>query len=106
MNLTEIGMRIKLVRKQAKLTQEALAEMIGVSPHYIYEIERGTKKMSLNVLEKLACNLNISTDYILFGNQLKLDSPMDNLDILINGLSSKDRQLVEKILVLLTPHLK
>ncbi|MBP1542834.1 MAG: helix-turn-helix transcriptional regulator [Oscillospiraceae bacterium] len=47
MDLIEIGGRIKAHRKSMGISQEKLAEMIFVSPHYIYEIERGMKAMSL-----------------------------------------------------------
>ena len=106
MNLTEIGQRIKLRRIHLKLTQEALSEMMDVSPHYIYEIERGTKQMSLNVLEKLATSLNMSTDYILFGRQPKCTIPADHLDTLLETISAKNRDTIEKILFLLIPRLK
>lgn len=54
MNLNEVGTRIKSARHEARLTQEQLAELIDVSPHYIYEIERGSKAMSIQTLEKLS----------------------------------------------------
>ena len=50
MNLIAIGNRIKQSRKAQKYTQETLAEKLDVSPHYIYEIERGSKTMSLKML--------------------------------------------------------
>lgn len=47
MDFEQIGMRIKACRKQKHLTQEKLAECLDVSSHYIYELERGVKTMSL-----------------------------------------------------------
>lgn len=69
MNLVEIGRRIKEQRKAMGLSQEKLAENVNVSTHYIYEIERGTKSMSLETFATLSEVLNTSTDYILFGNK-------------------------------------
>lgn len=69
MNLAEIGGRIKARRKALGISQEKLAEMVFVSPHYIYEIERGSKAMSLETLTNLSAAMNISTDYILFGGE-------------------------------------
>ena len=68
MNLAEIGGRIKVERRSRQISQEKLAEIIDVSPHYIYEIERGSKAMSLETLISIAKALSVSTDYILFGN--------------------------------------
>ena len=50
MNLIAIGNRIKQSRKKQNYTQESPAEKLEVSPHYIYEIERGSKAMSLKML--------------------------------------------------------
>ena len=84
MELIEIGGRIKSKRKSVGLSQEKLAEIIFVSPHYIYEIERGTKSMSLETLMNLSKALKLSTDYILFGNQdviaVSLSEQLDQLD--------------------------
>lgn len=62
-----IGARIKKRRRALGLSQERLAEMIFVSPHYIYEIERGLKTMSLETLVNITDILELSADMILFG---------------------------------------
>lgn len=54
MNLAEIGDRIKSERKYQGLSQEKLAEMVNVTPHYIYEIERGLKAMSMETLANIS----------------------------------------------------
>lgn len=63
-----IGARIKKRSRALGLSQEKLAEMIFVSPHYIYEIERGLKTMSLETLANITDTLEVSADMILFGN--------------------------------------
>ena len=50
-----------------QISQEMLAELVGVTPHYIYEIERGMKSMSIDTLANISKSLQISADYILFG---------------------------------------
>lgn len=106
MNQAQIGNRIKLCRKKKALTQEALAETVGVSPHYIYEIERGTKKMSINILEELALSLDVSIDYLVWGSQISSSGPYDELDLLINNLTPKDRIIVADILSSIIPYIK
>ena len=49
-----IGKRIRIARIQADLTQEKLAELIGVSTPYMSNIERGTTKVSLTRLISIA----------------------------------------------------
>lgn len=103
MNLNEIGSRIKAERKNRSLSQERLAEMINVSPHYIYEIERGLKAMSLETLINLSTALNISTDYILFGN--KQDN-LPSLSELLNDLDENRRLKAENVFKALLPYIK
>jgi len=106
MDKKEIGTRVKMCRKSKKLTQEALAEQINVSPHYIYEIERGSKTMSLNILAQLSQVLHISTDYLLFGQQQESSLPTDELSILVDRLSGENRKAVTKMLSAIVPYLK
>ena len=60
MDFEQIGMRIKACRKQKHLTQEKLAECLDVSSHYIYELERGVKTMSLYTLNDLSTCLEVT----------------------------------------------
>ena len=92
MDLVEIGGRIKAQRKSAGISQEKLAEMTFVSPHYIYEIERGMKSMSLETLMSISRALNISTDFILFGNQ---PSEAPTLSDKLGELDGKQRAKAE-----------
>ncbi len=107
MELTKLGARIKQCRKEQHLTQEKLAELIDVSPHYIYEIERGMKSMSLSTLADVSSALSISADYLLFG---KCDSTAqtqpDTLNLLLNDIPWKKRKNVAEVLELLLPYLK
>lgn len=112
MNQTELGYRIKQCRKLQKLTQENLAELVDVSPHYIYEIERGLKSMSLATLADISTVLNVSTDYLLFGTPCDAPSlpeyskPVDRLTQLLQPLSPQKRDIIADILSAMLPHLK
>jgi len=52
-----LGRRIKALRKQAGLTQEGLAERVGLNPKYISGIERGRENPTLDTLLRLAREL-------------------------------------------------
>lgn len=67
LNYEEIGKRIKIKRKEMKLTQEKLSEIIDVSPSYISEIERGSSICSLATLTNIANTLGASLDYLVLG---------------------------------------
>lgn len=71
LNYVEIGNRIRTKRKELKLTQDKLSEIIDVSPTYISEIERGCSICSLFTLTKIAQTLHVSLDYLIFGITLE-----------------------------------
>lgn len=104
MNLIEIGGRIKVCRKSMGVSQEKLAEMAFVSPHYIYEIERGMKTMSVETLINLSKALNMSTDYILFGN--KKQDNVSSLSEELERLNEQQRKRAENAFMALLPYIK
>lgn len=106
MNLIQIGTRIKQCRKALKMTQERLAEQIDVSPHYIYEIERGSKAMSIHTLCKISSALNVSTDYLLSGHITASPLEDDTLTLLIENLSLQQRDRLADIISAILPHIK
>lgn len=55
----KIGIKIKLLRAKAKLSQEKLAELSYMNKNSIGSIERGESKPSIETLEKIANALNI-----------------------------------------------
>lgn len=103
MDLISIGSRIKAERKKLGLTQEKLSEMVNVTPHFIYEIERGMKAMSMETLILLSEKLELSLDYIVFGVQrTNLGSLYRKLD----ELSDERRLRAEKVFEELLPNLR
>ena len=66
----EFGVNVKRMRKHRKFTQEKLAELSGLTPVYIGEIERGKKNVSLEIAEKIANALDIELSELI-----KYDKP-------------------------------
>ncbi len=65
---TAIGMRIKIARIKAKITQEMLADKTGLSNIHISNIETGNAKMSLPSIINIANALSVSVDELLCDN--------------------------------------
>lgn len=65
--LKEMGKRIYHRRKFLNLTQEGLAEKMGVSTQMISNLELGKKAIRPENLIKLCETLNVSADFILTG---------------------------------------
>lgn len=55
-----LGARIRKLRKERKLSQEALAEKADLHYTFIGEVERGEKNISLVSLEKLTKALEVT----------------------------------------------
>lgn len=51
---TQIGIKIMLVRRKRKLSQEELAELSDLSKTALGAIERGTSVPSINTLNRIA----------------------------------------------------
>ena len=59
-----IGARIKELRKEAKLSQEALGLKAGLDRTYIASVESGKRNISIVNIEKLSLSLGCSlTDF-------------------------------------------
>ncbi len=60
MSLKEkLGKRIQEIRKSKKLTQEKLAEMIGLDTPNLSNIERGKRFVTSETLEKIITSLQV-----------------------------------------------
>lgn len=63
--MVEFGDRLRQLRKDRKLTQQQLAELIGVKNSVISFYEVGDRTPSPDVLRKLALALHVTSDYLL-----------------------------------------
>lgn len=73
-SITEIGNIIALKRMELGYTQEDLAELIGCQPNSVSRWENGETTMKIDVLQKIALVLNLSTDSTLGLNFQKATS--------------------------------
>lgn len=60
LNINEkIGIKISILRKRLKFSQEKLSEFSGLSKNSISSIERGESNPSIETLDRIAKALNI-----------------------------------------------
>ncbi len=64
------GERIRFERVKRGMTQEQLANNLGISGSYISAVERGERSLSSNLIQKLHAFFGMSYDYILDGKLL------------------------------------
>lgn len=66
-DLVAIGRRLRELRTEHGLTQEALADAAGLHWTYIGQIERGERNLTLKNVLRLAHGLDISSGALLQG---------------------------------------
>jgi transcriptional regulator with XRE-family HTH domain len=64
-----LGQRIKVRRKSLLLTQQQIADAIGISTQHISAIELDQRAPSLPFLTKLAEELGVTIDYLVTGKE-------------------------------------
>lgn len=95
-HFSEMGRRIKLRRKELGITQEKLAEMLGVSPNHISGVETGVQNPSFGFFVDLCEILRVTPDYLLLGS-MHADSVSADI---IDGLrlcSPEDVEMLRKM---------
>ena len=65
--LTQLGMRIRYLRKVKGLSQLDLALEADVNKNYISDLERGRRNPSILVLEKISKALGVSLEILFQG---------------------------------------
>ena len=96
MDLKAIGQRIKLTREAKGLTQEQIAEKVGLSASHISVIERGIKTPRLETLVEILNILEVDANYIL-ADVLSVSNEITS-SLLSNKLSALSETQQKKIL--------
>ena len=85
-----IGDRIKQLRLDAKMTQPELAKRLDVTRSAVAAYENNSRQPSFQILIRLAHVFNVSTDYLLLGN--------DNNLLDVEGLSGEQRAIIVSLI--------
>lgn len=64
---TQLGMRIRYLRKERKMSIEDLALVSNVNRNYISDLERGTRNPSLDILNRIVEGLHITLEELFKG---------------------------------------
>lgn len=64
-NYERIGFNIRRCRKNAGMTQRVLAEKVGCTPERFSHIEKGSRKVQLEMLVVICEHLNVSIEDVL-----------------------------------------
>jgi len=96
--------RLSMLRKQRALTQQALADAIGLHVTQLRRYEAGKAQPTLDVLRKLAVALRVTSDVLVFDREER--GPDDELRLQFEAISKLDpeekkvvRSVLESILI-------
>ena len=80
MNQEKIGKFIAQKRKEKNLTQEQIAETLGVSINAVSKWERGLCLMDMSLLKPLSQILDVTINDILSGEEIKAEDIINKAD--------------------------
>lgn len=93
-NTAYMGTVFKTARLSAHLTQEEVAEKIGVTTRYIMALENENKHPSLDNLLKLVHTLNIPADAILYPDREIVDNEEEQFIRMFCMLSIREKKII------------
>lgn len=87
-----ISLKLKEIRKTAKLTQNDIANVLGITREAYGMYESGKRQISLKVLDDLAQYYNVSIDYLVG----RVDSEKEEMELLeaYRKLDSRGKQAI------------
>ncbi|MFG6096994.1 helix-turn-helix transcriptional regulator [Leptothoe sp. ISB3NOV94-8A] len=88
----DLGKKIRAVREERKLTQEALASLLGITRTSVTNIEKGRQKMFLHTFLEIAKVLGISPDELM--PSIQYASSLE--DVLKEQLNQKELNWVQE----------
>jgi len=97
--LLEMGERIAIKRKEKKLTQEELAERLGISLQTVSNIECGKKSTRPENIAKICTLLDTTADYILLGE--RTENQTKGITKILASLPEEKYKVVKNLIFIL-----
>lgn len=96
---TMLGARIKELRRQAGLSQDQLAERVGIDGKYLSRIEVGKRYPSLDTLEKMASALKVQMKELFDYNHFEEGAATEaGIDALLKSADVERLRLLHRII--------
>lgn len=86
--------RLTELRKESKLSQDALAKKVGVHPNVIGRYERGEAKPTIEVATKMADVFEVTVDYLVGKTDLLIDQNILSQLTTIQKLPSEEKERI------------
>lgn len=94
-----ISTRLATIRKSKGLTQQALADAVGLHVTQIKRYEAGTSQPSLEAIKKIAQTLRVTTDSLIFEEgELAPDADLALQFQAIANMAPEQQQVIKQLL--------
>lgn len=99
MDYYKIGQKIRKIRKAHGLSQEELAEKVGISTTHMSHIETGNTKLSLPVFVDIAGALEVRTDDLLDNpaGTATTSTSLDEIATLLERCSAQEAKVIADV---------
>lgn len=94
LDLSYMGPVFKQIRLAKKMTQDELAEQVGITSRFLQAIESNERGVSLDTLIRIVRALGISADTVVYPDKETDNGETEQLIRYIRLLNSRDRKVL------------
>lgn len=93
-----LGLRLKEIRQNRKISQEKLSEKLGVDPKYLSRIEVGKATPSLDLLIKASDLLGVEVKSLFEFSHLENPQKKVQIESMLSGVTEEQQKLIIKLI--------
>lgn len=93
-DISYIGPLLKEARISAGMTQEKLAERVGITPRFLMGIENEGRALSLDTFLLITRALHLPGDIVLYPEQNYSDKESSHMLHMFQTLNQRDRKII------------
>lgn len=97
--MNEINTRLKLLRKDLSLSQEALGAKIGIGKTAISKIEKGEISLTKRNIKYICREFNVNSNWLKYGTGNMYNDITKDLNDRFKNIISGDDELHKKLLI-------
>lgn len=98
LDLRYMGAILKGARLEANLTQDEVAERVGITTRYLMAIENEGKCPALDVWFRLIRTLHLSADALVYPENTADREQNEQLLYMIRSLNSRDKKIAQALI--------
>lgn len=96
--IDNLGGVIKNARVKKGISQEQLAEMLGVTPTHVKHMESGRRKPSVEILFAISDKLNMSLDSLLVDECNSKQKIVEEISFKLESCDEKELKIISDII--------